>query len=389
MIFKILKVSTLILFIFSFSLAKNKGKGQGKTIELRLNTLENYLTKKQIKEFEKNIKQKYKQNVKVILTPGYDPADGFTGFRSKSQDVAMVPHHILKDERYHFINKKLVMPINVDLVPNIKDGNKDMADLDFFKKGSVLYAVPFATGPYGLLGNVTADPSIEKKVKSWNALWDPNFKKKYSTTFDYYECNIYLTALALGRSGEEMYDYDSLKDDKIFMKKLTELAKNADHLWIGYENIEKNKSLLLSAGWGFERVNARKKLKQTWKFLPMKEGVTGWVDSHAIGAHVAKDELKTKIAHEMVNYLISPEIQADIVVKSLNVYPFNVGSKVRKRLNDKEVEAARLNDPGFFKREQILFPILNNRQRKGIEKLWREALAGAGLKKLLPKLKSK
>lgn len=386
MVFGFRKAMAVIAALTFFGVAQAQDK---KPIEIRLNTLESYITKEQMAKFEKEMEQKYGQKVKIIFTPGFDPADGFTGFRSKSQDVAMVPHHILKDERYHFITKKLAMPINLDLIPNLKDLNKDILSLDFFSYEGKLYGVPYATGPYGLIGNFTADPNLKQKVTSWNALWDPAFKKKYSTTFDYYECNIYLTALALGRKGKDMYDYDSLKDDKVFVQKLNELAANADHFWIGYEDIEKNKKLLLSAGWGFERVNAKKKLNQTWDFLPVKEGVTGWVDSHAIGAHLAKDELKTKIAHELVNYLISPEIQAENVVKQMAVYPVNVGTEVRKRLSPSEVASARLDDPGFFKREQILFPVLNNRQRKGIEKLWRDALAAGGHSDLLPKLKSK
>lgn len=383
-----MKICMILCGLF-FSVASFAADAPADTVTLRLNTLENYITKDQIAAFEKNMEKKHGRKVKVILTPAADPADAFAGFRSKSQDVAMVPHHILKDERFHFINKKLVMPIRMDLVPNAKDISKDIIDLDFFNQDGKLYSVPFATGPYGLLMNLTADPSLKNKVKSWSILWDPSFKKKYSTTFDYYECNIFLTAMSLGRTGKDMYDFDSLKDDKTFLQRLTDLAKNADHLWIGYEDVERNKKLLLSAGWGFERVNAKQKHNQTWEFASLKEGVTGWVDSHAIGAHVAQDEMLTKISHEMVNYLISPELQANNVVRTLLVYPANTGKAVRSLLKPNEVHNARLDDPGFFKREQILFPVLNTRQRKGVEKLWRDALTAAGLQELLPKLKSK
>lgn len=379
----------LWLFLGWFISCNALAAGEQQPLTLKLNTLENYITKEQIATFEKMATKKYSRPVKVILTPAFDPADAFTGFRSKSQDVAMVPHHILKDERFHFIDKKLALPIRKELVPNLADVNKDMLDLDFFKVGDQLYSVPYATGPYGLLMNLTADKKLKSKVTSWSILWDPTFKKKYSTTFDYYECNIYLTAMALGRRGKDMYDFDSLKDDKVFLAKLAELAKNADHLWIGYEDIQRNKPLLLSAGWGFERMNAKAKLNQTWEFASLKEGVTGWVDSHAIGAHVASDETLLKVAHDMVNFLISPELQAANVVKTMAVYPANTGKGLRGQLKPQEIAQARLDDPGFFKREQILFPVLNNRQRKGVEKLWRDALTTAQLTELLPKLKSK
>ena len=222
-----------------------------------------------------------------------------------------------------------------------------------------MYAIPFVYGPYGLAYNV------EKmdKPQSWTVLWDPKYAKQYAISSDYSEANIYTTALALGIDKNKIGNYDDL-NTKEFLEKLTALYSNAKAYWEGVDTADVLQGLPLATSWGFSLPELKKR-GENWKIATPKEGTTGWIDNFAI-AHTLRDDPKMKrIAEEWLNLAISPEFQVDVVVRGLGSSPVNL--TIKDKLTPEEAADYHLDDPEFFQKNLIPWPVLDSRSRKGFD----------------------
>jgi spermidine/putrescine transport system substrate-binding protein len=338
---------------------------------LRILAWDGYVPENKIVEFEKLIKTKYGKDIKIQLnTEVSDPQNFYDALRIEKADIITPAHNIIKDKRFDFIEKNLLSPVDLSNVPNYKAVIPSMKNADYISRGSQVFGVPFAHGPYGLVYNTD---KIKTAPDSWNVLWDPRYKGAYAVSRDYYEVNIYITALAMGYRGDALWDIGKLNNPS-FKEKLNQLGKNAARFWIGVDTPDDLKGLSLGTSWGFS-LPELKIMGENWKMAEPKEGATSWIDNFVLGASLMKNASLKIIAEEWLNFVISPEYQAVVVVRQLNSAPVNL--QTAKLLTADEIKQHKLDDPDFFKTKRILWPTLNEeRTRNFMKNIWNDALKG-------------
>jgi len=293
--------------------------------------------------------------------------DFFPALKGKTVDIVTPSHNVPRDERYRLIKHKLVLPLNLDNVPNYKNVDTGLQNAEYCSEGGQVYGVPIARGPYGLAYNTTI---INEAPTSWKIFWDPQYKGKYSIGKHQYEENIFSVALAMGYAKEDISNYKKLNNPE-FQKKLAEFVTNAGGMWDGIDKPEDLKGLAFATTWG-DSLNGLRDAGELWKMVEPKEGTTAWVDNLMI-SHTLKDKPKLKqIAEELANIILSNEYQIEDVVGG-GTTP--VVSTIMDKLTPEDIERFHLDEPDYFKNNMVLWPTLNKVDRKGLKRLWDKALS--------------
>jgi spermidine/putrescine-binding protein len=333
---------------------------------LRLLVWEGYAPEAQRKQFLKYIKDKYSVQLTLKVEYIVEAEDGFEALRLKKADILSPAHNRINDKRFRMIDSGMLLPLNLENIPNYKELNSSFKKLDHLVKDGVHYGLPFAWGPYGLVYNTKM---FDKAPDSLSILWDPRYKGQYSIA-DYGEINIYLTALAMGYDAAALADFEQL-NNAAFKEKLAALVSNAKSLWVGVDTADDLQQKKLASSWGF----ALPELKQrgeVWKWAYPKEGAPGWIDNHVISNELAANPQLKRIAEEWINFTISAEFQSQVLVHSLSTNPVNMITAESATAEQKQgFYAQSLNDPDAL---IILMPELDRRTRNGINNLWTEAL---------------
>ena len=132
------------------------------------------------------------------------------------------------------------------------------------------YGVPYNCGPYGLAYNTKV---VKQAPTSWNIFFEPQYKGKYTLNNNFPKCNIWVSALALGYSYEEMFDISKM-DRKKVQERLNLLVKNAKSLWDGAADPKEFPQLSLATTWGFAAQKANLKggkwLLALWRVMDEK-----------------------------------------------------------------------------------------------------------------------
>lgn len=338
---------------------------------LKMLVWDGYAPPEKVKQFEEAMSKKFGKTVHLeVSTKVSDPQEFFDAIRTEEKGVHIISpsHNLIKDERFNYIEKKLILPIDLNNIPNYKDLLPMLSKADYMSEGGIVYGVPFAHGPYGIAYNTKY---FDKAPDSLNVLWEEKNKGRYSVSSDYYEANVFLTAMAMGKKKEELSDYDKLTATDEFSEKLHQLAHNAKSFWVGVDKPEDLQGLSLATTWGFSLGELAKK-GETWKMMEPKEGYSGWVDNFVVSRNVEKDPFLKKLAEEWLNYVISPEYQAEVVVKGLGSDPVNIQTK--KLLTQDEIAAHHLEDPEYFSKKRVLWPVMTKRNRNGLNLLWQGAM---------------
>ena len=194
----------------------------------------------------------------------------------------------------------MLLPLDLNNIPNYKHL---IPAMQFSRDATVygqVYTVPMVHGPYALI--YQKQPG-KKAPDSWMALWQPEYQGRYAISYDYFEVNVYITALALGVPVDRLTDIETLKrfnvDDA-----LNRLVKNAKNLWKGVDRVTDLEGSTLATSWGFSLPELNRQGKN-WHMAEPKEGVTGWVDGHSL-VHTLEGKPKLKqIAEEWINFTIS------------------------------------------------------------------------------------
>lgn len=337
-----------------------------KTEHLSLYVWEGYAPDKKIKHFQELIKKKYDINLIMDIHYIKDVHDFFHVLRRKQADIISPSHNLLKDERFRLIDTGLVLPLDLNNIPHYQQLLPHLKKAQFKEKEGKVYAIPFIQGTYSLIYNTAV---FTTPPNTWNILWDSQYKNKYALSEDYYETNVYITALALGYDKKDLGNYKKLNND-IFKRKLKSLAKNTQSFWQGVDTVADIKGLALATSWGFSLAELEKQ-GEIWKKAEPKEGSTAWVDSFSLGYRLANKPQLKKIAEEWINYCLSAHYQYDVVIKSLHAHPVSIG--VKKYLSAEEINYYHLNNNAFFHEKWILWPTLSKRNRNAIKSLWRRA----------------
>ncbi|NMC72921.1 MAG: extracellular solute-binding protein [Geobacteraceae bacterium] len=325
---------------------------------------EGYADKAFIDEFQKMVKKKYKIDVEVKPSYATGQEDFYNAARNGTADLISPPADMAKAARFDFFRKGAVVlaPLTMKNIPNAKHM------LPFFKadtsliSGGKRYGLPYNCGPYGLAYNADI---VKETPSSWNIFWDPRYAGTYTINNNFHKVNIWITALALGYTYEDLFDIDRLDRQKI-QPKLNELVKGAKSLWDGEANADEFPQLSLATTWGFAVVKANQK-GGNWKLAAPKEGGSAWIDYWCI-TRAAKG-MKKRLCEEWINLHLSPAFQAQ-VVKQQGVSPVvdNVGNLV----TPEERTLFNVGNNDYFKTVAI-WRVMSEKTEKAFAEMWEEA----------------
>ena len=335
---------------------------------LKIMDWEGYIPQDQIKDFEK----KHNTNgihLKIEVIHANSNDDFFTAAKEQSVDLITLTHFLINDERFKYIGRQLLVPINVSRIRNFNKMIPSLQNAKFLSKNSLIYAIPIVSGSYGIIYN---KKMTQRKLDTWEVLWEPQFAGKYKITDDYPEVNIYLTALVLGVPKDNWTNYEQL-DNPLFRKKLVTLAKGSKGFWSSIDTAQNLQDVWLATTWGFSLASLQQ-LDNGWVKAKPKEGELIWQDSMAMTLTLAHNPTLRAIAEEWIDYMISPAYQATVFMRGLQCYPVN--RLTSEYASHAEIEQFHLNELDEFMSKQILIPtIKSTRDRNGITLLWKLALA--------------
>lgn len=333
---------------------------------LRLLVWEGYAPQTQRQEFEHYIQEKYGVDLHLDVSYIAETDDCYRAVRLKTADILSPAHNRINDKRFRMFDLGLLLPLNLDNIPNYADLGSNFTNLAHLTYQGQAYGAPFAWGPYGLIYNADR---ISTPPTSWNVLWDPRYRNQFMIA-DLGEHNIYITALALGYHDDDLKSFDAVNNAR-FRNKLISLARNSQSLWLGVDTADDLQGMSLATSWGFSLPELRER-GENWKWAPLEEKSPGWIDNFVI-SHTLKDRPQLKrIAEEWINYALSPEFQAAVLVEGLAARPVN--RKTKALLSQRLVETVGLDGAASFEELFILMPELDRRTRNGFDLLWNRAM---------------
>jgi len=333
---------------------------------LRMLVWEGYAPEKHQQKFIRLVKDKYDVDLKIEVTLVTGDDDFFPALRDRKVDIISPVHSLIRDKRFQFIKHRLVLPLNLDNIPNYKNIISGLQTTDYCTRKGEVYAVPISRGPYGLAYNTD---TVKEVPVSWNALWDPKFKNKYTIGKETYVENINLTALAMGFDPKDISSYRKLNTPE-FQKKLAQLVVNANSLWEGVDKATDLDGMSLGAVWGTSLAGL-KKMGKIWKWAEPKEGTPAWCDNLLIGYSLEGRPKLKRIAEEWLNYALSDDFQMYLTREIM--WPA-VSTAIRDKLTDEEIRHLHFDDPTYFEKNRHLLATIRKFDREGLKRLWRKAL---------------
>jgi len=294
--------------------------------------------------FKALMKEKHGIDVNLNITNVSDPDEFWQLARGKQVDLISPAHNIPKSEKWPFIKRNVAAPVDLNNVPNYQYLLPFLKNNPFVTEAGQVFGVPYTMGPYGLAYNAdkVSAPS------SWSVLWSPDAQGKYSISKDYADANIYISALVLGASYDELYQSSKLwkkvgRDE--LQSKLTQLATNAHSLWEGTANPDEFAKLDYATSWGYA-VAAANKNGLNWKMARPSEGSTMWVDHWVITHAVAADSKKKLMAEEWINYALGVELQVG-VIRNWGVSP--VVTNLGDNITAEETKTFAVGDDSYWR----------------------------------------
>jgi len=334
--------------------------------ELRILCWEGYAAPEYRVSFEQLVKEQFGIEVKVVVQNVSDPQEFFDGVRGKTADLISPAHNIPKSERWPLIQAGLVLPLNLDNIPNYAQIIPALQRAEYITENGEVYGAPIVYGPYGLAYNTAI---FTEPPTSWQVLWAPQYQGKYAISSDYHEANIYVAALAAGLSKEHIFQFNTVNTPEI-QQRIDELAQYAKTLWVGVDTADDLHGLALATAWGFSFPELQRR-GEVWKMAAPEEGTTGWVDNWMISAGLKDNPTMKAIAEAWINYSLSPDIQVGYV---RNIAQFPVNITIKDRLTPEENATYHLDDPTYFEKQLVLWKVLSRNDQDGFRRMWKKAI---------------
>lgn len=283
LIFISLAVAVLLLFSSRFIDPPPSG---GKGNVLYVYNWGEYIDPDLLKKFEKE------KGIRVILET-FDSNEAMLAKIKNggtSYDIAVPSEYAIQKMK----NEKLLLPIDHNKIPNLKNINPDYMDLPFDKKNE--YSIPYFWGTVGILYNPDATKGID--FSSWDSLWDKRLKNNVLIVDGAREA----LGLSLNSMGESLNETDPEKLHKA-EQKLEKLAPNvkgvvADEINTMMVQKEADVAVVWS-GMGADIMTENENLD----FVVPKEGSNLWFDNIVI----PKTAQNVEGAHEFINFLLDAQ----------------------------------------------------------------------------------
>jgi len=252
---------------------------------------------------------------------------------------------IISNEGIEILYKmNLLSDLDINKIPYYQDLHHDLRYSSWGQFDGNLYAVPWAWGPTGLL----YDSSKVSEPKSWNVLWEPQYKSSVSLWDDI--SMIWITALSLGYKNVYNLTVTQLSEVK---EKLLHLNNQV----YGYYSGEKEEidyllsgKVLITNSWFDPSARLAKLHNKSFRMVIPKEGAVGMFDSFLITKNCKLQD----ISLHFINYQISPEVQykmSDIT----GLAPSNIETLSLMSQND--IKRLHLDEPSYFKK-MILWNVM-------------------------------
>lgn len=283
LIFISLAVAVLLLFSSRFIDPPPSG---GKGNVLYVYNWGEYIDPDLLKKFEKE------KGIRVVLET-FDSNEAMLAKIKNggtSYDIAVPSEYAIQKMK----NEKLLLPIDHNKIPNLKNINPDYMDLPFDKNNE--YSIPYFWGTVGILYNPEATKGID--FSSWDSLWDKRLKNNVLIVDGAREA----LGLSLNSMGESLNETDPEKLHKA-EQKLEKLAPNvkgvvADEINTMMVQKEADVAVVWS-GMGADIMTENENLD----FVVPKEGSNLWFDNIVI----PKTAQNVEGAHEFINFLLDAQ----------------------------------------------------------------------------------
>ncbi len=336
-------------------------------LTLRMLIWEGYAPIEAQQAFQRIIREKYDVDLKFQIDYASNPDEFFNKLRAGKVDLISPAHNVPKDSRYNLTQNGLTIPLNLENIPNYAKLMPKLSRQSWAIDQGDIYAIPIVHGVYGLAYN---SAKVKVPPKSWSIFWDPKYAGLYTVNQDYYELNVYIAALALGKSKDDIFQYDKIKGG-VLEDRLHALAKNAGKFWRGFDQPEHYKNVVLATTWRFTFPNENG-LFTDWRMAEPSEGTLWFIDTIMLSKTLKDHDLLRTIAELWINFLLEPESQVAYLAKKIGVCPVTTEAwEIYSRQVLSFSERQRLNR--VFE-NLIPWQILEIRSRNAFDLLWNEAL---------------
>lgn len=342
---KILLSSILVIVLTSgVGVYAAEKKAKADRIVLNVFNWSEYLPQSVIDKFEENY------NVKVNYSTFSSNEEMLAKLMAGGSNYDLV---VASDYMVDILSKQnLIQPINLENIPNFKNLDKNLTNLEFDKGNK--YSVPYMWGDACI---VYDSRKVKKEIKGFSDLWDTEFKNSIVLLDDQRA----IIGMALQKNGYSINDTDTnhLETAK---KDLISLQPNIK----AYDS-DSPKTLLINGEasigyvWGTEAYLA--KLENPYlKVVIPSEGLFLQQDNFVMPKGVKEKQA----AEQFINFILRPEISAEISES----FPYaNPNSEAHKLMNKKVLDDIAVYPPDdAVKKGEHLKDIGDN--TKYFDKIW-------------------
>lgn len=351
---------------FAMSKAPEEAPAQPSGEVLRINCWAGYAAP-YADAFKALVKEKYNVDLTLEITNPTDQDEFYLAAKNGTADLISPPYELPKKPQFYGFNaaNPLFQPVDAANIPNLQKilpvFLEDTTPIHAGKR----YGVPYNCGPYGLAYNADV---VKTAPTSWNELWKPQYKNKYTANNNFPMVNVWITALSQGYTYDEIFDINKMDRAKL-QAQLNVLGQNAKSLWDGAANPDEFPQLSLATTWGFAAQQANNN-GGNWLIAAPKEGGTAWVDAWYVTS--AAEGLTKRLAEEWINFMLDPERQADVVTEQ-GVTP--AVAELGDLLNAKQKAMFHVGDNEYFK-SVALWRVMSPETEKAFNEMWETATKG-------------
>lgn len=336
-------------------------------LTLRMLIWDGYAPAEAQRSFQQIVKDTFDVDLEFQIEYASNPDEFFNKLRKGSVDLITPAHNVPKDPRYNLTKNGLTIPLNLENIPNYENLISELSRQSWSVEQDQIYAIPIVHGVYGLAYN-------SKKVKtppdSWSIFWDPEYAGRYTVNEDYYELNVYITALAQGNKKEDIFQYDRIKGQTL-EDGLHGLARHAKKLWRGFDQPEHYEDMALATTWRFTFPDENN-LFADWRVAEPTEGTLWFIDTIMLSRTLKDQDLLRTIAEMWINFLLEPEIQVKQLAQKIGVCP--VTTEALEIFSNEVLSLSERQRLDRMFDNLISWEILNTRSRNAFNVLWLEAL---------------